>query len=74
MLPELHLVYNKCDTSCEKYFENEENKQKNMILPLVVQNESNEPEYVFLCAKYALILFGITSICLIITYAIYTYK
>ncbi len=72
MLPELHLVYKKCDTSCEKYYETEENKNKNLVLPLVVETKS--PDRLFYCAKYSLIIFGIASICLIVTYIIYTYK
>lgn len=73
MLPELHLVYKNCDTSCEKYYENEENRNKNLVLPLVVETNSS-PDRLFYCAKYSLILFGIASICLIVTYMIYTYK
>lgn len=72
MLPEVHLVYKNCDTSCEKYYEIEESRNRNMILPLIIEEKS--PDRLFYCAKCALIIFGAVSICLIVTYMIYTYN
>lgn len=74
MLPELHLVYKNCDTSCEKYYDNKDDKRKDLVLPLIIQNETEDSYSLFRCAKISLIIFAVISICLIIAYVIYTYK